>query len=84
MVSGGLNDDKRLYHGGCACHGRESRSGGCKRSQANMVVVLIKRRYWCRFGNDEQSMERGERETLMEGGEQEGKDEEASRDCYDG
>ena len=49
-----------------------------------MVVVLTKRRYWCRFGNDEQSTERGERETLMEGGEREGKDEEASRDCCDG
>ena len=49
-----------------------------------MVVVLTKHCYWCLFGNDEQSMERGKRETLTEGGKREGKDEEASHDCCDG
>ena len=44
MVSDGLDNDERLYHGGCARRGKESRSGGafaaCCKGKPNHVLPV--------------------------------------------
>ena len=43
MVSDGLGNDERLYHGGCARRGKESRSGGvaCILGESEQGILIV-------------------------------------------